>query len=508
MHRLKALDALFLYIETRETPMHVAGLTLFDLPPAHQGRFYQTYRNFIGARVPFIPLLRRMLSYTAFALDHPSWAEDEAFDLDYHVRSLTLPPPGSFAQLERAVARLHGELLDRSRPLWQFTVIEGLAGGRAALYTKLHHSGLDGISAMLLSQAMYDVTPQPRPPVLPSSAKLPEHHAARFPGLDTFLVDTLRRDIDAIHHFPDLLRAFNNLLLPKIPGDATLRDIFRRSRWPRLPPLIAPRTMLNVQITAERSYAARSLSLPAAKRIARQAGAKLNDVILTICAGALRNYLHEHDSLPRRAMNAFVPISARELGNIDMATQVTGMICTLATDIADPAERLRTIVESTQNSKRISNELKDVLTGDVSFIGAPMIVPALARLFGASHAANWTRPLCNLIISNVPGPPVPLYCAQARVCAMYPVSIPTHGMALNITVQSYLDHLDFGLIADRRALPDVDVLADYLQPCLDSLAASILPPAELHPPISSETESPETAPEIVRLRAPRKARTH
>lgn len=480
MDRLKGQDACFLYAETPQTPMHIGTLALFDLPESYQGRFYQVYHDFIGGRIAHVDMLRRKLANTALALDHPGWVEDEAFDLDYHLRSITLPAPGNFSQLEQTVARLHGELLDRNRPLWQMTVIEGLEDGGAALYAKVHHSELDGAGAMLLAQAMFDLSPQPRPKLVPPRTPRAEPPAPRFSGLDSFIVDTIRRDVDAVHRLPDLLRGLTNLLLPQVPPHASLRSLFDRGRWPKLPPLSAPRTRLNATITSERSFAAASLKLPDAKRIAKAAGCKLNDVVMAICAGALRRYLHDHDELPATQLTAIVPVNAREAGNGELANHVSFMLCGLATDITDPAARLKAIVACSQNSKRIANELRDGLTGDFSFIGMKPVVNALMRAYGASGLANWGTPISNLIISNVPGPPVPLFCAQARVRAMYPVSIPMHGLALNITVQSYLDQLDFGLTADRRAMPDVALLASHLPAAFAELAAAILP-AEASP---------------------------
>jgi WS/DGAT/MGAT family acyltransferase len=476
MARLKGLDASFLYFETPETPMHVAGLTLFDLPDSYQGRFHQVYRDFMATRLDLADIFRRKLANTALALDHPSWVEDRAFDLDYHIRGIVLPAPGAMAQLEQTVARLHGELMDRTRPLWQFVVIEGMADGRAALYSKVHHAALDGGAGMLLTQAMYDVTPQPRPAHAPTRAPLPSEPPGALAGLGSLYVDYLRRQVDALNRFPDLLRAANNLLLPKIPEGAKLADLLPAA-LPRLPPLVAPRTVLNKQITGERSYAARSLPLAPARRLAKAAGAKLNDIVMAVCAGALRRYLQERKSLPRRPLTAFVPISLRELGNTDMSNQVSGMICSLATNIADPAARLKEIVASSRNSKQIAGQLKDAAPTDYSFIGAPVILSALSRLYGRSGITNWVNPPANVVISNVPGPPVPLFCAEAKVAALYPVSIPAHGMALNLTVQSYVDNLDFGLTADRRAVPDIDHLADLLAVAFKELSDAVAPPA-------------------------------
>jgi WS/DGAT/MGAT family acyltransferase len=279
---------------------------------------------------------------------------------------------------------------------------------------------------------------------------LPSEQPGLLAGLGTLYVDYVRRQVDALARFPDLLRAVNNVVLPKIPEGAKLTDLLPRLELPRLPPLIAPRTRLNVQITGERSYAARSLPLAPARRLAKSAGAKLNDIVMAICAGALRRYLQDRKSLPRRPLVAFVPISLRELGNTDMSNQVSGMLCSLATNIADPAARLAEITASSKSSKQLAGQLKDISQGDFSFIGAPIILSGLSWLYGRSGISNWVNPPANVVISNVPGPPVPLFCAEARVSALYPVSIPAHGMALNLTVQSYVDNLDFGLTADRR----------------------------------------------------------
>jgi WS/DGAT/MGAT family acyltransferase len=476
MARLKGIDASFLYFETAETPMHIAGLTLFDLPEAYRGRFHQIYRDFLHGRLHVTDLFTRKLANTALALDHPTWVPDKQFDLDYHVRGITLPAPGTFAQLEQTIARLHGERLDRTRPLWQFIVIEGLADGRGALYSKVHHANLDGGAGMLLTQAMYDVTPQPRPPVVPASRLAPAEPAPIATGLAGLYVDFLRRQIDALQRFPDLLRAANNVLLPKIPEGATLTDLLPKPNAERrLPPLTAPRSILNVQITGERSYAARSLKLAPAKKLAKAAGVKLNDVVMAMCAGALRYYLQGRKGLPRQPMVAFVPVSLRELGNNDMSNQVSGMLVSLATNLSDPAARLAEIAASSRASKKFTADTKDAMPGDFSFIGAPVILSLFSQVYGRSGLANWVNPPANVAISNVPGPPVPLFCAEAKVTALYPVSIPAHGCALNFTVQSYLENLDFGITADRRAVPDIDIIADYLAIAFQELADAILP---------------------------------
>jgi WS/DGAT/MGAT family acyltransferase len=351
---------------------------------------------------------------------------------------------------------------------------------------------------------MYDVTPHPRAPVAPPAVPLPSVEPGLMSGLSSLYVDFLRRQVDALQRFPDLLRAVNNVLLPTIPEGATLRELLPSGKMPRLPPITGPRTVLNVQITGERSYAARSLKLAPARRLAKAAGAKLNDVVMAICAGALRHYLQDRKGLPRRPLVAFVPVSLRELGNTDMSNQVTGMLVSIATNIADPAARLAEIVASSKASKKLSADTKDAMPGDFSFIGAPVVLSTLAKLYGRSGIANWTNPAANVVISNVPGPPVPLFCAEAKVSGLYPVSIPAHGMALNLTVQSYVDNLDFGLTADRRAVPDIDVLGDYLQVAFDELQAAIAAQSPA-PAAAPPAEAPAPDSSVVALRGKKRA---
>ncbi len=497
--RLRGIDASFLYAETPETPMHVAGFTLFDVPEAQRGRFYEAYRAFLSQRIGAAPLFTRKLRPAPFHLDHPSWIEDDAFDLDFHLRGLVLPAPGTMVQMEETIARLHGELLDRSRPLWQFTIIEGLADGRAALYSKVHHAALDGAAGMVLTKAMYDVTPQPRsaaslgellrPPPAPDAASATDLMGA----VRDLAINSLRQQIDTWRRLPDLLKAANNVLLPKLPEEgARLADLMPTRSLARLPRAMAPRTPFNVQISGERAYAARALPLAAAKRLAKATGTKLNDVVMAICAGALRTYLQDRDALPKRALVAFVPVSLRELGNTDMNNQVAGMLCGLATQIADPLDRLREIARGATDAKSLTADIKDAMPQDYAFPGAPLLLSALARLYGSSGAANWVGSPVNVVISNVQGPPVPLFCGEARVSGLYPISIPAHGCALNLTVQSYCGELDFGLTADRRAVPDLVKLADALAPSLEALTtAAGLPPPEGAPSDAQSVPIPQ-----------------
>jgi diacylglycerol O-acyltransferase / wax synthase len=478
--QLSGIDASFLYLETAETPMHVAGLTYFELPEGFEGSFYQHFRRFFEGRLHTIPIFAKRLAPSLYDLDHPGWVDAEDLDLDYHLRETTLPAPGTEAQLEEVIGRLHANTLDRSRPLWQFYVISGLESGQGVLYSKVHHAAIDGGAGMAINKALYDVTPTPRevepPPPRPAATKpAPSSPTAVDPlkGISDIMGNMMRQQVRMWQAAPDIVNAMTNAFLAK-PGETPKALSTLQSLVSQLPTLNAPRTPFNATITRERSYAARTISLSDAKAIGKASGAKLNDVVMAICAGALRRYLQEKSQLPDKPLVAGVPISLREPGDTRQNNQVSGMLCQIATDIADPAERLRAIVKSSSESKQIAGTFRDAVPQDFAFVGAPILLQLVMLVYGRSGLADRLPMPMNVTISNVPGPPMPLYCAGARVTALHPVSIPAHGAALNITVQSYMDALNFGLTADRRAVPDVALLGDYLVDAAKELAKSVL----------------------------------
>lgn len=478
--QLSGIDASFLYLETPETPMHVAGLTYFQLPEGFEGSFYQHFRRFFEGRLHTIPIFAKRLAPSLYDLDHPGWVDADDLDLDYHLRETTLPAPGTEAQLEEVIGRLHANTLDRSRPLWQFYVISGLENGQGVLYSKVHHAAIDGGAGMAINKALYDVTPTPRevapPPPRPAAAKpAPSSPTAVDPlkGISDIMGNMMRQQVRMWQAAPDIVNAMTNAFLAK-PGETPKALTTLQSLVSQLPTLNAPRTPFNATITRERSYAARTISLSDAKAIGKASGAKLNDVVMAICAGALRRYLQEKSQLPDKPLIAGVPISLREPGDTRQNNQVSGMLCQIATDIADPAERLRAIVKSSSESKQIAGTFRDAVPQDFAFVGAPILLQLVMLVYGRSGLADRLPMPMNVTISNVPGPPMPLYCAGARVTALHPVSIPAHGAALNITVQSYMDALNFGLTADRRAVPDVALLGDYLVEAAQELGKSVL----------------------------------
>lgn len=458
-------DASFLYLETPETPQHVGSVSLVELPPGFEGDFYETYKAHVASRVHLIPLLFNKLVQLPFDIDHPFWIEDDQLDIDYHVRHQTLPRPGRLSQLEELIGRLHSNFLDRSRPLWEFYVIDGLESGRVAIYTKVHHAAMDGASSQLLINAMYDPTPKPRE-VPPPARKPGEKHKAKIEELLRGVAGHfVRQEIRALQAMPDALKAWANLVLP----DA------QTLRWgkPALPPLRTPRTPFNVAITSQRSYAMRTLPLSRLKRLAKQAGVKLNDVVLALCAGALRSYLNDHHALPKTPMTAMVPVSLHGPGAPDASNRNTAVLCSLATQLANPLKRLQAIHESMDDQKRLLSNIRNALLPDLGFIGSGTLMRGMVDLYRRAKLSERLPLLSNLVISNVPGPPAPLYIAGARILSFNPCSIPFHGSAVNITVESYNDSLDFGLIACRRTVPDLAQLADHLPGAMVELEQAI-----------------------------------
>ncbi len=481
MQQLGTIDANFLYMETPQTPMHVGGLYLYELPEGYSGDYYEDFKKHIRNRMHLFPIFTRKLTQLPFDIDSPLWVRDHEVDLDYHIRRHTVPKPGRFDQLEELVGRLHSNFLDRSRPLWEIYIIDGLADGRVAEYAKFHHAGFDGAAAMAFLQSLYDISPIPRD--VPPPKDSPEDNETLDPVKLMGLVysNAVRQYFRAMQAIPDFLKAWTKLTLP---------DPTNLKREPAEIPHLAPSTRLNVAITSQRTYAARTISLKEVKALAKTNEMKVNDVVLAMCSGALLRYLKEKNDLPKDPLTAFVPISIREPGNTEMNNQVLGMICSLATDILDPVARMRAIHESALKAKRFTETIKSAMLNLLSPWGAPFLLHGLMDMLGHHHLADRTRPLANLTISNTIGPPIPLYLAGAKMIASYPISIPTHGSALNITVESYHESMDIGLTACRHTLPDLRRLADYIVESFEELKAAALGAAASPDARAAETATP------------------
>lgn len=460
MKPLSGVDGAFLSLETRQTPMHVASLHLFDLPAGRAGDFHADIRRQMRRRLRIAPVLTRKLAPMPLQFANPVWVEDDRLDLDYHVQHITLPGPGTQAQLEDRVGRLHSELLDRSRPLWRLAVIDGLQSGQVGYYFQVHHAVLDGQAGVLLSQALFDLTPRPR--VLPRG---PAPHA-EHPGLAELAAAALKHDVGQyikfVRHLPGVLKTLAGLF-GGAPGQAggRLGQNFA----------FGPKTPLNVPITGERGFAGVSVPLDTLKRLATAHEAKLNDIVLALCGGALRRYLARHGGIPRQPLIATMPISLRDPGNTEYTTQATLSLVNLNTQIADPVKRLRAIRDAAGAMKGLAQRARGVIPTDFPSIGMPWVLQGLAALYGRSGIVDAMPPIANVVISNIPGPQVPLYAAGARMTDYWPLSIVEHGVGLNITVMSYAGTMGFGFTTARCAVPDARELASALRAALDELVS-------------------------------------
>ncbi len=449
MRPIKAIDAAFLQLETAATPMHVGALFVLQPASEHQRRpFFRRFRDEIRARLGRSEVFTRRVAALPFNLANPMWVDDEV-DLDHHVRRTVLPEPGSQHQLEECVADLHTPVMDRSRPLWELHVIEGLEHGRVALYIKTHHAGLDGASAQVYLQSFVDKVPRPDR----RSRKAAKPPPAERPTTADLIGAGLRHQASEAARVPRTLGG--------LAGDAagTLRGL-RDTLASLTGGASAPRTPLNVAITGERGFASVECALEDVKKVSRVHDATVNDVILAACSGALRRWLLLHDALPAAPLTTAVPFSTRDPGNTDNSIQVSFMSVDLHTDLASPHARLKAIHDSAIEAKATAAKVKTMMPGDLPSVGLPWLLGGVARVLMRPEVVERLPLPTNVVISNVAGPPFPLYVAGARALTYSPVSIPYHGCALNITVYSYDGKLFFGLTGARNALPDLRDLAE------------------------------------------------
>ncbi len=466
MNHLTSLDASFLHFESAETPMHVGSLMLFELPKGYRGDYSEDVKALIAQRMHLVSVFHRKLAPMPFDLADPVWVEDEDIDLDYHVRHLVLRKPGTMAQLEQLVARLHSSLLDRSRPLWEIYVIEALDNGQMGVYVKAHHSGIDGKAGVELSKIIYDTSAQPRevPP--------PKRRSRLERGHGVGMAELLKAGLsNSAKQYAKLAR-----LVPQgLKAVSTAGRIVAARRAPKAGrPLNlgwAPKSMFNVPITNQRSFATMSVPLDEIKALGARVGGTVNTVVMAMCAGALRRYVAERGPLPPKTLVAAVPVSLRAADDASANNQVSMVRVDLATDIADPAVRFKAIHNSSEGAKSVVRELKPVLGVDMPVFGSPWLMSGLASLAVRSGLLTALPQVANALISNVPGIPVPLYLAGARATHFYPVSIPYHGMAINITVQSYAGQLEFGITTCRRVCSHAELgeLLGYMRQTLEQI---------------------------------------
>ncbi|CAN5609142.1 wax ester/triacylglycerol synthase family O-acyltransferase [soil metagenome] len=470
MKQLSGLDASFLYMESATTFGHVSGLGIYERPSPAFDPLQAVHERF-GAMIGLAEPMRRKLVDVPLQLDHPYWVDDCDFDLHFHIRHLRLDAPGNTEQLADEVAAIVGRALDRSRPLWEVYVIEGLADDRWAMLTKFHHATVDGAAGVLLLSMLLDTEPNtPTPEAHEWSGEQP-------PSQSELLQQTLRRlAVNPVKGMRVQLRLVRNVagalgltsmsrmasqardLIKSVAG-VSANEATDNERRIQLPITPAPDTPWNKSITAQRTFAMRGTSLDNIKAIKNATGGTVNDVVMAICAGALRQYLIEHDALPDKPLRAMVPVSIRTGMEDDPWTnRVSSIVADLPTNCADPLERVARCREAMVAAKRQFDLVPANTLSDIAQTASPVVATAALRLM--SRMAGRINLPTNLTISNVPGPRQPLYFAGARMESYIPVSIVTDGMGLNITVHSYLDRLEFGIIAAGELVPDVGHLAD------------------------------------------------
>jgi diacylglycerol O-acyltransferase / wax synthase len=476
MQQLTGLDAAFLALDSPTAYGHVGSASVLDSREGGEALTLDRLTELIESRLPLVPLFRRRLVEVPFGLDQPYWIEDPDFDIEFHVRELALAVPGDDRQLAVQAARLHARPLDRRRPLWEAYLIHGLHGGRQAIYIKVHHAAIDGVSGNDLLAALMDTSPEPReadepdrwrPEAEPRTALLLARSAA---SLATNPVRAVRVWAGIIRSLPALASSPARPWLPLID-----RFLLRRDRGVILsaPPLIAPATPFNKNIGPHRRWAFTSVPLAKVKAIKNAAGVTVNDVVMALCAGALRTWLQKHDALPEGPLVASVPVSIRtEEQKGAHGNRVSSVIAPLPTHLADPAGRLAAAHEAMRAAKEQHNALPAELLTDIAQFSMPALANQANRLATRLRLMERVPPF-NLIISNVPGPTIDLYLGGARLDGVYPLSAIADGQGLNLTVLGSNGKLNFGALADRDLVPDVDMIIDALQDELAALADAV-----------------------------------
>jgi WS/DGAT/MGAT family acyltransferase len=458
MQRLSGLDASFLYLETAAQPLHVCSILEVDTSTIPGGYTFGRLRDALALRIKAMPEFREKLADNRLNLDHPVWVEDRDFDVDRHLHRIGLPAPGGRVELAEICGHIASLTLDRSRPLWEMWVIENVAGtdahdgGRLAVLTKVHHAGVDGVTGANLMSQLCTTEPDAPPPDPVDGAGDASDLEIAVSGAIKFAT----RPLKLINLLPSTV--------------STVVDTVRRARsgLSMAAPFNAPKTAFNANVSGRRNVAFAQLDLEDIKTVKNHFGVKVNDVVMALVAGVLRRFLLDRDELPDSTLVAMVPVSVHDKSDRPGRNQVSGMFSKLGTDIQDPAERLKAIAEANSVAKQHSSAIGATLLQDWTQFAAPAVFGVAMRVFARSNLSG-ARPVHNLVVSNVPGPQIPLYFLGAEVKAMYPLGPIFHGSGLNITVMSLSGMLDVGLISCPDLLPDLWDMADDFLVALDEL---------------------------------------
>ena len=458
MQRLSGLDASFLYLETPAQPLHVCSILELDTSTMPGGYTFDRLRDELALRIKAMPQFREKLANSRLNLDHPVWVDDTDFDADRHLHRIGLPAPGGRYELAEICGHIASLPLDRRRPLWEMWVIENIAGtdaqqgGRLAVMTKVHHAAVDGVTGANLMSQLCSTEPDAPPPDPvdgvggASSLEIAVGGAVKFATRPLKLVNVLPVTLSSV--VDTVKRARTGLTMAR--------------------PFAAPQTAFNANVTGHRNIAFAQLDLEDIKAVKNHFGAKVNDVVMALVSGVLRKFLIDRGELPENPLVAMVPVSVHDTSDRPGRNQVSGMFSTLETQIADPVERLKAIAEANSVAKQHSSAIGATLLQDWSQFAAPAVFGIAMRVYASSRLTE-ARPVHNLVISNVPGPQVPLYFLGSAVKAMYPLGPIFHGSALNITVMSLTGNLDVGIVSCPELLPDLWDLADDFAIALDEL---------------------------------------
>jgi len=462
--KLGALDAMFLYNETATTPMHVAGLLYLEVPEAQTESFFDDLRAMLLERIHLVSYLTSRLEFTPMNIDHPVWVRHQEFDIDEHLFRVKLDAPGSVQQCEELAAHLYEPLMDRSKPLWEIWVIEGLANGQVALLQKTHHAAIDGMSSIKAAELLFDFEPQPRK-VEPAPAdfwKQTKPTNGRL--LQAAYANLNRYWWESVQRIPEMMRASARL-------SRQLMGSWEQERIPTN----APKTRLNASIDAKRAFRNVRMSLPTLKAIAKQSGVKINDVMLAICGEGVARYLERHGEQLDRSLIASCPVSLHKAGDEKIGNQVSSINISMKNEVGDLVERLQAIHRSANVAKETMANLGDAIPTDFGGFGLPAAFQALARSMENGVFADMAPQIpTNLVLSNIPGFQVPMYVAGGRLVRQMPMSIVVHGSAINLTVLSYLDRMDLGITAASKRVPDIDALREDLQAAYERLVDTVL----------------------------------
>lgn len=495
MKSLTGLDATFLYLETPEMPMHVGSLNLCELPAGFKGSFHKAVKTHIAKRMHLAPVFSRKLVFMPLDLGHPLWVEADSVDIDFHIRRADSAKKGAasmtLAEVHKLCAQLHSELIDRNFPLWEFYIFDRIQlpasqGGKvvAGFFSKIHHAALDGKGGVMLANALLDFSPVPRevPPPDPARRRKTEADLKLGKMIGSVFSSSLGQLAKLAKALPSAASTFGSTLAKQSTTSSAT------GIKPKMPMKLAPQTPFNTGITTDRVFVTATLPLAECKAMGKAVGGSFNDVVLWICSTALRSYLTQHHSLPKKSLVAAMPVSLREAGATDasnLGNQVSMSLVELGTQLAHPLKRMNAIMASTAKVKTSMQSLKGLLPTDYPSLLAPWLVGGAAKMalnaYGKSGIASRLPMVANLAISNVPGPPVPLYLAGAKFLTFHPLSIVMHGLALNITIQTYAGHVDFGIVADKKALPHAKDLAKAIEEAFTQAQALMVSTAPVAP---------------------------